>query len=77
MEHEVNENCKDHINRIDKRLEEGDTKLDDHSNKITRLDANVSNVTKSLDGLSKALWGVSASIVAGLFAFFIWYVQTK
>jgi len=77
MEHEVNENCKDHFNRIDKRLEDGDTKLDDHSNKITRLDANVANITKSLDGLSKALWGVSASIVAGLFAFFIWYVQTK
>lgn len=75
MNYEVNPACKEHFDRIDIRLEKGDTEFKEQSAEIIEMKTNLAYLTKSLDGVTKALWGVAVSIAMTLLGFFIWYVQ--
>jgi hypothetical protein len=76
MNCEVNPTCKEHFDKIDERLEKGDGEMKHQSEDIVELKTNLAYLTKSLDGVTKALWGVAASIAMTLLGFFLWYVQT-
>lgn len=77
MEHEINQSCKERFDSIDKRLEKGDDEFKIHGEKIVKVETNVDNLTRSLHGVTYALWGVAASIIATLSGFVIWFIQTK
>lgn len=78
MEHqhlEMHEACKERFREIDKRLDEGDKVFTKHTTDIAVLQTNTNALIKSMNGLTKALWGVCGTIIATLFGFFIWYIQ--
>jgi hypothetical protein len=75
MEHDMNQTCKEHFDRIDERLDKGDGEFREHSEKIVELKTDLTYLTKSLDGVTKALWAVAFSIAMTLLGFFFWYVQ--
>lgn len=72
---EMHEACKERFRDIEERLNDGDKIMTGHTTDIAVLKTNMSTLIKSLGGLTKALWGVSGTIVAALFGFFIWYIQ--
>ena len=72
---EMHEACKERFRDIEERLNDGDRIMTEHTTEIAVLKTNMSNLIKSISGLTKALWGVCGTIVATLFGFFIWYVQ--
>lgn len=78
MEHyhgEMHEQCKERFKAIDDRLNEGDRLMGEHSTEIAVLKTNMDTLVKSINGLTKALWGVCGTVFASLFGFFIWYIQ--
>lgn len=78
MEHyhnEMHEACRERFRDIEERLNDGDRIMTEHTTEIAVLKTNMSNLIKSISGLTKALWGVCGTILATLFGFFIWYVQ--
>jgi hypothetical protein len=75
MEHEMNQSCKERFDKIDGRLSKGDDEFKDHGEKIVELKTDMSYLTKSLDGVTKALWAVAFSIAMTLLGFFVWYVE--
>jgi hypothetical protein len=77
MEHEINAFCRERFDKIDARLEKGDNEFRDHGEKIVEIKTDVSHLTKSLEGVTKALWGVAGAIMATLFGFLLWFIQTK
>lgn len=75
--------CEQHQTRCEERFK----LLEDHLERLTadhhKLvgDVRVSNeritqLTKTLAALTKALWGLVASLFTALAGFFIWYIQT-
>ena len=79
MEHyhgEMHEQCKERFKAIDDRLNEGDKLMNEHTTEIAVIKTNVASLIKSINGLTKSLWGVCGTIVATLFGFFIWYIQS-
>ena len=65
--------------RIDKRdetLTEQENEIKEHGLSIARISEDVIHMTKSINGLTKALWGVAASMMATLFGFVLWYIQS-
>ncbi len=79
MEHyhnEMHEACKERFRDIEERLNDGDRIMTEHTTEIAVLKTNMSNLIKSISGLTKALWGVCGTTLATLFGFFIWYVQS-
>ncbi len=79
MEHnhiEMHEPCKERFREIEKRLDEGDKVFTQHTTDIAVLKTNTNALIKSMNGLTKALWGVCGTILATLFGFFIWYIQS-
>lgn len=75
--------CKEEFERLHKRIDKRDevfneqeTELKDHAVAIAKISEDVIHVTKSIGGLTKALWGVAASLIATLFGFVIWYIQS-
>lgn len=61
--------CIEKHKTIDARLKNHDEILDEHGEKITKLEINdakqdvtIDNVCQKLDGLIKALWGLAVSI---------------
>jgi hypothetical protein len=75
MDHEINQSCKDHFDKIDERLDKGDNVFTTHSEKLVELKTDMAYLTKSLDGVTKALWAVAFSIAMTLLGFFIWYIE--
>lgn len=72
---EMHEACKERFREIDKRLDEGDKVFTKHTTDIAVLQTNTDALIKSMNGLTKALWGMCGTIIATLFGFFIWYIQ--
>lgn len=71
---EMLSDCKEKFKDIDKRLEKGDDEFKAHGEKIVKVETNVDNLTRSLRGVTAALWGVASAIglsVLGLLVFFI------
>ena len=60
----------------DDTLKEHEEKIEKNEIAIAELSVNVSSVTKSINGLAKALWALAGSLLATLFGFFIWYIQS-
>ena len=77
MEHDRNPQCIDDFNEIKRRLGEGNDKFENQGNRLVKLEANFENLTRSMDRLTMALWGVTASIMATLIGFLLWYIQNK
>lgn len=64
--------------RIDKRGEEVrevQNTVHDNEIQITKVSDDVQHITKSINGLTKALWGIAGSTMATLFGFLLWYIQ--
>ena len=72
---EMHEHCKEQFREINKRLDEGDKLFIKHTTEIAVLQTNVDSLVKSLNGLTKALWGVCGTILTVLFGFVVWYIQ--
>lgn len=75
MERDMNPSCKERFDKIDERLTKGDDEFKEHGEKIVELKTDMSYLTKSLDGVTKALWAVAFSTAMSLLGFFIWYVE--
>jgi hypothetical protein len=75
MESEMNQTCKDRFDKIDERLDKGDDEFKNHGEKLVELKTDMAYLTKSLDGVTKALWAVAFSIAMTLLGFFIWYIE--
>lgn len=73
--YEVNEACKDRFRKIEDRLDEGADETKAQGKQLVEISTNLKNVTKSLDSVSRALWGVVSASFVILFGFVIWYIQ--
>jgi hypothetical protein len=71
----MNQTCKDRFDKIDERLDKGDGEFREHGEKLVELKTDMAYLTKSLDGVTKALWAVAFSIAMTLLGFFIWYIE--
>lgn len=72
---EINEECRDRFKEIDNRLRAGDKLFNQHTTDIAVIHTNVEMLIKSMNNLTKALWGVCATTLASLTGFLIWYIQ--
>lgn len=75
--------CKEEFERIHKRIDKRDQSIEAQEEKIqnqavsiARVNEDVIHMAKSISGLTKALWGVAASMLATLFGFVLWYIQS-
>jgi hypothetical protein len=59
MDHELNQSCKDRFDKIDERLDKGDSEFKQHGEKLVELKTDMTYLAKSLDGVTKALWTVA------------------
>ena len=74
---EMRGECERKFDDLEKRVGEagsgvGNAKLD-----IVRLETKVDSLIKSMNSLTKALWGICGTTVATLFGFFVWFVQNR
>lgn len=76
--------CRERFARIDTRLREGDRSAQDQRRELSelellaaRLNERMTALAGSMRALTKALWGVTAAALAGLFGFVLWYLQTR
>lgn len=67
--------CRDRFIRIEDRLQDGDKQFDEHGERLSGVEHDVSHLTKSLDGVTKALWGVAVTGGAAVVAFIFWVLQ--
>lgn len=74
--------CKAEFDRIHKRIDKRDKSFEEQEHNIkeltvshARISEDVLHMTKSISALTKALWGVAASILGTLFGFVMWYIQ--
>lgn len=68
--------CKERFDRIEKRLKDGDRLFGAHTTEIEVIKVSMSSLTRNMNSLTKALWGVTCSIFATLLGFFVWYIQS-
>lgn len=68
--------CKEKHEIIDRRL-------DDHGNRIRRLETSdavntdrIEKLTNSIDSQTKAIWGLVITLFGTFIGFFIWYIQS-
>lgn len=80
---EKRKDCELEFARVWDRLNEGNKKFDkiiDHEAEqdieVATLKTHIVHLISSMSGLTKAIWGMVASILLLLIGFFIWYVQT-
>lgn len=71
-----NDICEDRFARLERRVDKKSDELDIQQEKIARLEEKFDSLTRSIQALTKALWGMSGAIVSVLLGFFVWYVQT-
>lgn len=72
---DMNDECKERFREIDNRLRAGDKLFNQHSTDIAIIHTNVDLLIKSMNNLTKALWGVCGTVFATLAGFFVWYIQ--
>lgn len=75
--------CKAEFDRIHQRIDKRDKSFEEQKHDIkelavsqARTSEDVVHMTKSISALTKALWGVAASLLATLFGFVLWYIQS-
>lgn len=69
------EYCTERFETIERRLNVKSELLDHHNTDIAVLKTDMAHLTKSMNALTKALWGVAGSTIVTLVTFFVWYVQ--
>lgn len=81
---EMAHECRKEFDQILERLEKGDDSFQKHSEALHRADielaelrTNMNNLVKSMDQLTKGIWGMVLSIAATGIAFVIWFIQGK
>jgi len=77
-EHEIRDECRTWRDGIERRLEEVEAvgkSVAVHDVDIGVLKSNMENLTKGLDRLTKAIWGLVVMCLGTLVGFFVWYVQ--
>jgi hypothetical protein len=67
----------DTVDRHEKLLDEHGEKIDGLTIASTQNTANLDNLAKSLDGQTKAIWGLVGAVGVALLGFFIWYIQNR
>lgn len=75
MEHEMLDTCRERFEHIEGRLDRGDAEFKEHGERLVEMKTDISYLTKSLDGVTKALWAVACSIATTLLGFVVWYIQ--
>ena len=73
---EVKDYCRERFERIEGRLDEKSKLLDENNTEIEVLKTDMGHLTKSLNALTRALWGVAGATVATLASFVVWYLQS-
>jgi len=75
--------CKATHKALDDKIERHEKWLGEHEGKIDVLEksdatntANITNVCKSVTGLTKAVWGLVSAIIIMLLGFVFWYIQS-
>jgi len=69
MDNELYEKvCKPKFDYIDRRLTERAEDMEQYGKDIVKLFERVDTLTKSMSNLTKALWGLAASIIMLLFS---------
>lgn len=68
--------CKERFENLQNSLNSKEQILNKQSIDIEVLKTNLAHLTKSLNALSNALWGMAGALMLSLFSFFVWYVQT-
>lgn len=74
---EIIQECKEHFDKIDHRLDSADEDFCQQRRDIAVLQTKLENVTVSLNNVTKALWGVAGAIGLSLLGFVIWFIQNK
>lgn len=76
--------CAQHFERIDARLHEleqaeagQNARFSEMAVMTARMHEKLTTLDSSLRSLTKALWGISGSLVAALLGFVMWYIQNK
>lgn len=84
MEQQEKPVCAQHFARIDARLHELEQAETGHNARYAelavmtaRMHEKLTTLDASLRGLTKALWGISGSLVAALLGFVTWYIQNQ
>jgi hypothetical protein len=83
MEHELRTSCAERFQRIEDRLDRGEDttheqgeKIHQHDVEMTELRANINHLVKSMDGQTKAIWGMVVTLLTMGLGFVIWYIQS-
>jgi hypothetical protein len=77
--HEIRDECRTWREGVERRLEGAEAVGKDvasHDVEIGVLKTNMENLTKGLDRLTKAIWGLVVMVMGTLAGFFIWYIQS-
>lgn len=77
MEHEVNSYCLEKFRALDDRLKNGDTNFRDHDERLVGVEHDVTYLTRSLNGVTRALWGVAGAIGMAALGLIVYFLQTK
>lgn len=76
MDERIHDYCRERFASLERRMNIKSEKLDECTTDIEVLKTDMGHLTRSLNALTKALWGVAASMLAVLLGFFIWYIQS-
>jgi hypothetical protein len=75
--------CAEKHRRVDDRIDNHETRLNNHGERIDRLEqyrsraeVQVEQLCKQIKSLVKAMWWAMGLAVSTLLGFFVWYVQT-
>lgn len=73
---EMHEQCKERFKEIISRIEAGEKVFSQHTTEIAVVKTNMENLVKSMNALTKALWGLCGTTLSVLIGFFVWYIQS-
>ena len=80
--HDMRSECRKAFEQIYDRLDKGDDSFQKHSDAIHRADielaelrTNMNNLVKSMDQLTKGIWGMVMAIAGTGIGFVIWFIQ--
>ena len=76
-DHEQRDECRDNFRRLWERLEKGDDTMKEHDIGLAELRTNVTNLTKSMDALTKSIWGAAVTAATLGVGFIIWFIQQQ
>jgi hypothetical protein len=83
MEHEIRDECRTWRESIERRMGKAESvgesvsgEVSEHRSDINVLKSNMEHLTKSIQGQTKAIWGLVVMVLGVLGTFFIWYIQS-